>query len=45
MNHAETIENDKGDIKLVRLNYIDHKSEAYIEFNNIKLKSLNQYIS
>ena len=45
MNHAETIETDKGDIKLVRLNSIDHKSEAYIEFNNIKLKSLNQYIS
>ena len=34
MNHAETIENDKGDIKLVRLSYIDHKSEAFIEFNN-----------
>ena len=34
MNHAETIENDKGDIKLVRLVYSDHKSEAFIEFNN-----------
>jgi len=34
MNHAETIENDKGDIKLVRLSYIDHNSEAFIEFNN-----------
>jgi hypothetical protein len=36
MNHAEIIENDKGDIKLVRLIYIDHKSEAFIEFNSIK---------
>ena len=48
MNYSETIENDNGDIKLVRLSYIDHKSEVYIEFNNIKLKSLNQlnqYIS
>lgn len=34
MNHTETIENDKGDIKLVRLVYSDHKSEAFIEFNN-----------
>lgn len=36
MNHAETIENDKGDIKLVRLVYSDHNSEAWIEFNSLK---------
>jgi hypothetical protein len=34
MNHAETIENDKGDIKLVRIIYDHRKSEAWIEFNN-----------
>lgn len=46
MNHAETIENDKGDIKLVRLSYIDHNSEALIEFNNIKHPDYpDQYIS
>jgi len=44
MNHAETIENDKGDIKLVRLSYIDHKSEAYIEFNKtMQHDYLDQY--
>jgi len=46
MNHAETIENDKGDIKLVRLSYIDHKSEAYIEFNKIMHHNYpDQYLS
>jgi hypothetical protein len=36
MNHAETIENDKGDIKLVRLIYSHRNSEAWIEFNDLK---------
>jgi hypothetical protein len=36
MNHAETIENDKGDIKLVRIIYDHRKSEAWIEFNSLK---------
>ena len=46
MNHAETIENDKGDIKLVRLIYSDHNSEAYIEFNKIThIDNPNQYLS
>lgn len=38
MNHAETIENNKGDVKLVRLIYNDHYSEAWIEFSSLKDK-------
>jgi hypothetical protein len=34
MNHVEIIENNKGDIKLVRLIYDDHKSNSWIEFRN-----------
>jgi hypothetical protein len=36
MNHAEIIENDKGDIKLVRIIYDHRKSKAWIEFNSLK---------
>jgi hypothetical protein len=36
MNNIEAIENNDGDIKLVRLVYDHHKSEAWIEFNSLK---------
>jgi len=36
MNNIEAIENNDGDIKLVRLVYDHYKSEAWIEFNSLK---------
>lgn len=36
MIHTEAIENTRGNIKLVRIIYSDHNSEAWIEFNGLK---------
>ena len=36
MNNTESIENNDGDIKLVRLVYDHYKSQAWIEFNSLK---------
>lgn len=36
MLHTEQLENTYSDIKLVRLVYDNHKSDTWIEFNNIK---------
>ena len=36
MTHVEQLESYYGDIKLVRLVYDDHKSKAWIEFDNVK---------
>ena len=36
MNNTELIENDKGDIRLVRLILNDRYSETWIEFNGLK---------
>ena len=36
MIHTESIENTRGNIKLVRIIYSDHNSEAWIEFNGLK---------
>ena len=36
MTHTEAIENDRGNIKLVRIKYDNSNGECWIEFNGLK---------